>query len=46
MSKQIAAGESGTSEPWWLFIPFQLVLLSPMLVPVWAIGWWRLLRTQ
>ena len=46
MSKQIAAGESGTSEPWGLFIPFQLVLLSPMLVPVWAVGWWRLLRSH
>ena len=46
MSKQIAAGESGTSEPVLLFLPFQLVLLSPMLVPVWAIGWWRLLRTH
>jgi len=26
-------------------VPFQLVSLSPFLVPVWAIGWWRLLRS-
>jgi hypothetical protein len=44
MSSQIASGESGTSEPRSLFTPFQFVLLSPVLVPVWAIGWWRLLR--
>jgi 4-amino-4-deoxy-L-arabinose transferase-like glycosyltransferase len=40
----IAAGSSGTSEPWYLFLPFQLVLVSPLLVPVWALGWWRLAR--
>jgi hypothetical protein len=38
----IAAGSSGTSEPWYLFVPFQLVLISPLLVPVWAVGWWQL----
>ena len=26
------------------FLPFQLVLVSPLLVPVWALGWWRLAR--
>lgn len=45
MSSQIAAGESGTSEPRSLFVPFQIVLLSAFLVPVWALGWWRLLRS-
>jgi Dolichyl-phosphate-mannose-protein mannosyltransferase len=40
----IAGGSSGTSEPWYLFLPFQLVMVSPLLVPVWAIGWWRLAR--
>jgi len=45
LSASIAAGSSGTSEPWYLFLPFQLVLVSALLVPVWAIGWWRLLRT-
>ena len=27
-----------------MFLPFQLVLVSPLLVPVWALGWWRLAR--
>jgi 4-amino-4-deoxy-L-arabinose transferase-like glycosyltransferase len=40
----IAGGSSGTSEPWYVFLPMQLVLVSPLLVPVWAVGWWRLLR--
>lgn len=44
LSAAIAAGSSGTSEPWWLFLPFQLVLVSPLLVPVWAAGLWRLAR--
>jgi hypothetical protein len=44
LSRAIAAGSSGTSEPWWLLLPFQLVLVGPLLVPVWAIGWWRLAR--
>lgn len=40
----IGAGSSGTSEPWYVFLPFQLILISPVLVPVWALGWWRLAR--
>jgi 4-amino-4-deoxy-L-arabinose transferase-like glycosyltransferase len=44
LAEAIAAGSSGTSEPWYLFLPFQLVLVSPLLVPVWAVGWWRLAR--
>jgi 4-amino-4-deoxy-L-arabinose transferase-like glycosyltransferase len=44
LARAIAAGSSGTSEPWYLFVPFQLVLISPLLVPVWAVGWWRLWR--
>jgi 4-amino-4-deoxy-L-arabinose transferase-like glycosyltransferase len=44
LADAIAAGSSGTSEPWYLFLPFQLVLVSPLLVPVWAAGWWRLAR--
>lgn len=44
LSAAIAAGGSGTSEAWWLFLPFQLVLISPLLVPVWAAGLWRLVR--
>ena len=44
VAEAIAAGSSGTSEPWYLFLPFQLVMVSPLLVPVWAVGWWRLAR--
>jgi 4-amino-4-deoxy-L-arabinose transferase-like glycosyltransferase len=44
LAEAIAAGSSGTSEPWYLFLPFQLVLVSPLLVPVWLAGWWRLAR--
>jgi hypothetical protein len=44
LAEAIAAGGSGTSEPWYLFLPYQLVLVSPLLVPVWAAGWWRLAR--
>jgi len=44
LSRAIAGGSSGTSDPWYLFLPMQLVLVSPLLVPVWAVGWWRLAR--
>ncbi|RBY94390.1 hypothetical protein DQ244_03470 [Blastococcus sp. TBT05-19] len=44
LAEAIAGGSSGTSEPWYLFLPFQLVLVSPLLVPVWAAGLWRLAR--
>jgi 4-amino-4-deoxy-L-arabinose transferase-like glycosyltransferase len=44
LADAIAAGSSGTSEPWYLFVPFQLVLVSPLLVPVWVAGLWRLAR--
>jgi hypothetical protein len=44
LAEAIAGGSSGTSEPWYLFLPFQLVLVSPLLVPVWATGLVRLLR--
>jgi len=40
----IAGGSSTSSQPWYLFIPYQLLLVSPVLVPVWALGWWRLAR--
>ncbi len=40
----IAGGSSISSQPWYLFVPYQLVLVSPVLVPVWALGWWRLAR--
>jgi dolichyl-phosphate-mannose-protein mannosyltransferase len=44
LSAAIAGGSSGSSQPWYLFLPFQLVLVSLLLVPVWALGWWRLAR--
>jgi 4-amino-4-deoxy-L-arabinose transferase-like glycosyltransferase len=44
LSAAIAAGSSGTSEPWYVFLPFQLILVSPLLIPVWVVGWWRLAR--
>jgi hypothetical protein len=44
LSRAIAAGSSGTSEPRALFVPFQLVLISPALVPIWLAGLRRLLR--
>ena len=44
LSAAIAAGSSGTSEPWYVFLPYQLRLVGPLLVPVWVIGWWRLAR--
>jgi hypothetical protein len=44
LSRAIASGSSGTSEPRWLFVPFQVVLVSPVLVPMWLAGWWRLAR--
>ncbi|HEY5979298.1 MAG TPA: glycosyltransferase family 39 protein [Microlunatus sp.] len=40
LSAAIAAGSSGSSQPWWLFLPYQLVLVSPGLVPVWVAVWW------
>jgi 4-amino-4-deoxy-L-arabinose transferase-like glycosyltransferase len=45
LSAAIAAGSSGTSEPWYLILPLQLALTGPALVPVWALGWWRLARS-
>jgi 4-amino-4-deoxy-L-arabinose transferase-like glycosyltransferase len=42
ISGAIASGGSGTSEPRWLFLPYQLVLVSPALVPVWVAGLRRL----
>lgn len=44
MSRQIAAGQSGTSEPRALVVPMQFVLVAPFLAPVWLLGLWRLVR--
>jgi Dolichyl-phosphate-mannose-protein mannosyltransferase len=44
VSREIAAGGSGSSEPWWAIVPFQLLLVSPLLAPVWIAGLVALFR--
>ena len=44
VSRNIAAGGSTSSEAWWAIVPFQLLLVSPFLAPVWIAGLLRLLR--
>jgi hypothetical protein len=44
VSRSIAAGNSTSSEPWWAIVPFQLLLVSPFLAPVWIAGLVRLFR--
>ncbi len=44
LSRSIAGGGSTSSQPWYLFLPFQILLYSPLYVPIWAVGWWRLFR--
>jgi 4-amino-4-deoxy-L-arabinose transferase-like glycosyltransferase len=44
VSRSIAAGQSASSQPWWAVVPFQLLLVSPPLAPVWIAGLVRLLR--
>ena len=46
MARAIAEGSSGTSAPPWVFVPFQLLLVSPLLAPVWVVGLVRLLRSS
>ncbi|MCE3554025.1 glycosyltransferase family 39 protein [Pseudonocardia sp. RS11V-5] len=46
LSGSIATGGSTSSEPWWLVVPFQLVLVSPLLVPVWVAGLVTLWRSR
>lgn len=38
LSRAIAAGSSGSSESPWLFVPMQLVMVSPLLAPIWITG--------
>ena len=45
VSGSIANGKSVSSQPWWLMIPFQFLLASPVLAPLLVVGWWRLFRT-
>ncbi len=44
VSQAIAAGGSASSQPRWALLPFQLLLVSPVLAPVWMVGLVRLLR--
>jgi hypothetical protein len=44
LSQAIADGSSGTSDSPLEFVLLQVGLVSPFLVPVWAVGLWRLWR--
>jgi hypothetical protein len=44
VSSSIASGGSGSSQPRWALIPFQFLLVSPVLSPVWIAGLWALAR--
>ena len=44
VARSIAGGHSGSSEPWWAVVPFQLLLISPLLAPIWIAGLVRLFR--
>lgn len=44
VAHSIAAGNSGTSAPWWQIVPEQLVLVPLYFAPVWIAGLVRLFR--
>ena len=44
VSSSIAEGGSTSSEPRWALLPFQFLLVSPFLAPVWIAGLVRLFR--
>ena len=44
VSREIAGGGSTSSEPWWAIVPFQILLVGPVLAPVWIAGLVRLFR--
>jgi hypothetical protein len=44
VSRSIAAGGSTSSQPWWAVVPYQFLLVSPVLAPVWITGLVRLFR--
>jgi 4-amino-4-deoxy-L-arabinose transferase-like glycosyltransferase len=44
VSSSIASGGSGSSQPRWALLPFQFLLISPVLSPVWVTGVVALLR--
>jgi hypothetical protein len=45
VSRDIASGGSASSEPWWAIVPFQFLLISPLLAPVWVAGLVALFRS-
>ncbi|MET0864580.1 MAG: glycosyltransferase family 39 protein [Nakamurella sp.] len=46
LSAAIAGGSSGTSESRWLLVPYQFVLVSPVLAPVWICGLVQVFRAS
>jgi hypothetical protein len=46
VSRSIAQGNSTSSEPWWAIIPFQFLLISPVLAPIWIAGLVGLFRDR
>jgi 4-amino-4-deoxy-L-arabinose transferase-like glycosyltransferase len=46
ISSSIAQGGSASSQPRWALLPFQLLLVSPVLAPVWIAGLVALLRRE
>jgi 4-amino-4-deoxy-L-arabinose transferase-like glycosyltransferase len=44
VSQSLANGHSTSSQPWWAIVPFQALLVSPPLAPVWIAGLVRLFR--
>ena len=46
VSRSIAEGNSASSEAWWAIVPFQFLLVSPVLAPVWIAGLVRLFRDR
>ena len=45
VSREVASGGSASSEPWWAIVPFQFLLISPILAPVWVGGLVALFRS-
>lgn len=45
VSASIAGGGSTSSEPWWAMIPFQFLLVSPLLAPIWITGLVQVFRS-
>jgi 4-amino-4-deoxy-L-arabinose transferase-like glycosyltransferase len=46
VSESITEGGSTSSEPRWALVPFQFLLISPLLAPVWIAGLTRLFRHE